>query len=216
RRDSATPPAGRICSPGGKVTPHPPNFPPPPPPDCPALPAPPSPRPAPAVGGCDYNNKVIDGLTVTLPPGVYCGGLVLTNSAVARLSAGIFVIKDGPLIVDGGASISGTDVGIYLKGSAANLTFDSDTTVNLSAPKSGPLAGILIFDDPSGAGAPAQKPKSGRGGGGRSNKTGAKRQHQILSDNARNLLGTIYMPQGEIIVDATKPIAAKSAYTVLV
>jgi len=78
------------------------------------------------------------------------------------------------------------------------------------------LAGILIFDDPSGAGAPAQKPKSGRGGGGRSNKTGAKRQHQILSDNARNLLGTIYMPQGEIIVDATKPIADKSAYTVLV
>jgi hypothetical protein len=34
--------------------------------------------------------------------------------------------------------------------------------------------------------------------------------------SARNLLGTIYMPQGEIIIDATKPIADKSAYTVLV
>jgi hypothetical protein len=215
-KDNATMTAGMICSAGGKVQSHNSNYSPAPTTDCPVLADPLSSRPAPAVGGCDYNNKVIDGLTVTLPPGVYCGGLVLTNSAVARLSAGIFVIKDGPLIVDGGASISGTDVGIYLKGSAANLTFDSDTTVNLSAPKSGPLAGILIFDDPSGAGAPAQKPKSGRGGGGRANKTGAKRQHQILSDNARNLLGTIYMPQGEIIIDATKPIADKSAYTVLV
>ena len=112
--------------------------------------------------------------------------------------------------------LSGTEVGIYLKGSAANLTFDADSTVNLSAPKDGPLAGILIFDDPTGASAPAKTPKSGRGAAGRALTTGAPRQHQILSDNARNLLGTIYMPRGEIIIDATKPIADKSAYTVLV
>ena len=74
----------------------------------------------------------------------------------------------------------------------------------------------MIFDDPTGASAPAKAPKSGRGASGRAIKTGAPRQHQILSDNARNLLGTIYMPQGEIIIDATKPIADKSAYTVLV
>lgn len=74
----------------------------------------------------------------------------------------------------------------------------------------------MIFDDPSGASAPAKAPKSGRGARGRANPTGAPRQHQILSDNTRNLLGTIYMPQGEIIIDATKPIADKSAYTVLV
>ena len=42
------------------------------------------------------------------------------------------------------------------------------------------------------------------------------RQQKILSDNARNFLGTIYMPKGEIIIDALKPIADKSAYTVLV
>ena len=155
-------------------------------------------------------------MSVTLPPGVYCGGLTLTNGAVVKLSSGIFIIKDGPLTVDGGASISGTEVGIYLKGSAANLTFDADTTIDLSAPKDGPLAGILIFDDPSGASAPAKAPRAVEGLVGRLLKTGAPRQHQILSDNARNLLGTIYMPQGEIIIDATKPIADKSAYTVLV
>jgi hypothetical protein len=135
---------------------------------------------------------------------------------MVRLSSGIFTIKDGPLTVDGGASISGTEVGIYLKGTAANLTFDADSTVSLSAPKNGPLTGILIFDDPSGASAPAKAPKSGRGAKGRTIRKAPPRQHQILSDNARNLLGTIYMPQGEIIIDATKPIADKSAYTVLV
>ena len=40
--------------------------------------------------------------------------------------------------------------------------------------------------------------------------------YRILSDNARMLLGTIYMPQGRLIIDANKPIADKSAYTVLV
>jgi hypothetical protein len=45
---------------------------------------------------------------------------------------------------------------------------------------------------------------------------GAPREHKILSDNARMLLGTIYMPHGRLIIDANKPIADKSAYTVLV
>ena len=208
--------AGMICSVGGKVETNKANYSPTPTTDCPVLPDPLSSRPAPAIGACNYHNKVVDSMSVTLPPGVYCGGLTLTNGAVVKLSSGIFVIKDGPLTVDGGASVSGTEVGIYLKGGAANLTFDADSTVSLSAPKDGPLAGILIFDDPSGASAPAKAPKSGRGASGRANKAGARRQHQILSDNTRNLLGTIYMPQGEIIIDATKPIADKSAYTVLV
>ena len=30
------------------------------------------------------------------------------------------------------------------------------------------------------------------------------------------LLGTIYMPKGRLIIDATQPVADKSAYTVLV
>ena len=208
--------AGMICSAGGKVQTSNANYSPAPTTDCPVLPNPLSSRVAPPVGACNYIDTVIDGGSANLQPGVYCGGLKLTNGAEGALSKGVFIIKDGPLIVDAGASISGTGVGIYLQGVGANLTFDADTTVNLSAPKDGPLAGILIFDDPTGASAPAKAPKSGRGAAGRALTTGAPRQHLILSDNARNLLGTIYMPQGEIIIDATKPIADKSAYTVLV
>ena len=215
-KNNAVMTAGMICSVGGKVQSSNANYSPAPTTDCPALTDPLSSRPAPPVGGCSYTNKIVDVMAATLQPGVYCGGLILTNGAVVKLTSGIFVIKDGPLTVDGGASISGTEVGFYLTGSGANLTFDADTTVSLSAPKDGPLTGILIFDDPSGATAPAKPAKSGRGAAGRAIKTAPPRQHQILSDNARNLLGTIYMPRGEIIIDATKPIADKSAYTVLV
>src|ERR1035437_429768 len=193
--------AGMICTAGGKSQTRNANFSPAPTTDCPVLADPLSSRVAPPIGACNYTDMVVDGAHGTLQPGVYCGGLKLTNGAEGILSSGIFIIKDGPLIVDGGASISGTGVGIYLKGIGANLMFDADTTVNLSAPKDGPLAVAA---------------KSGRGAAGRALKTGAPRQHQILSDNARNLLGTIYMPQGEIIIDATQPIADKSAYTVLV
>lgn len=213
-KDNAVITAGMICTSGGKSQNSNASFSPPATTDCPAQSDPLQSRMPPSIGGCSFNDKIVDG-TDTLSPGVYCGGLKLTKGAYVRLSAGIYVIKDGPLIVEDGASISGTEVGFFLTGSNANLTFDADTTVDLSAPKSGPLAGILIFDDPSGTSAPGKAPKSGRGAAGRTNKSAA-RQHQILSDNARNLLGTIYMPHGEIIIDALKPIADRSAYTVLV
>jgi hypothetical protein len=80
------------------------------------------------------------------------------------------------------------------------------------------MAGLLIFDDPTGAWAPADPPvplpevESGLV----NYSKGPPRDHKILSDNARLLLGTIYMPQGRLIIDATKPIADKSAYTVMV
>jgi len=215
-KDSAVLLAGMICSAGGKVNATSANFSPAPTTDCPVLPDPLSSRVAPSVGACNHTGKVVDGTYQTLQPGTYCGGLTVTNAANATLSAGIFVITGGPLIVDGGSSLSRSGVGIYLSGAGTNLTFDADSTISLSAATTGPLAGILIFDDLSGAPAPANVPKSGRGAGGRTLKSGSPRQHQILSDNARNLLGTIYMPKGEIIIDALQRIADKSAYTVLV
>lgn len=208
--------AGMICSAGGKVQSNGANYSPTPVTDCPVLADPLSSRTPPPVGACNHYFKVVRGGYEVLKPGVYCGGLKVTDGAVVNLSSGIFIIKDGPLVVDDKASLTGTDVGFFLKGLGSNLTFDADSTINLSAPKDGPLAGILVYDDPSDAIALALAPLSGRGGLGRLLKSGVLRQHQILSDDARNLLGTIYMPKGEIIIDALKPIADKSAYTVLV
>jgi Flp pilus assembly protein TadG len=207
--DNAVLQAGYTCSAGGKLKSRDANFSPQPMTDCPIIPDPLSSRQAPAVSTCNYMNKVVDGETATLSPGVYCGGLIVTNAAQVTLAAGTFIIKDGPLVVDGGSSFKGTSVSLYMKGAGANLTFEQASIISLSAPKDGLLAGILIFDDP--AGTPAAE-KSGR----HDMPFKAPREHSILSDDARTLLGTIYMPKGRLIIDATKPIADRSAYTVLV
>jgi Flp pilus assembly protein TadG len=220
-QDSAILKAGIVCTAGGKsktkgatVTPEPVT-------DCPQMEDPLRARTGPAVGACRFDAMVVSGGTQLLEPGVYCKGLKITDGAVVTLAKGTYIIKDGPLIVDKGGSLSGSDISIYLTGNASNLVFEADSIINLSAAKDGPLAGLLIFDDPSGASAPAIPPYPlpvplvGDLLGDLLPK-GPPREHKILSDNARTLLGTIYMPQGRLIIDATKPIADKSAYTVLV
>ncbi|MFL6806715.1 MAG: TadE/TadG family type IV pilus assembly protein [Xanthobacteraceae bacterium] len=210
--------AGLICTAGGKATTAGAHLKPDPVLDCPKMDDPLASRAPPGDSTCTFTDMVIRGGTEVLRPGVYCNGLKITNGAEVTLARGIYTIKDGPLIVDRGGTMQGTDVAIYLKGRRANLTFATASTISLSAPKDGPLAGILIFDDPTGAPAlaippfPLPIPLIGALLGG----DRPPREHKILSDNARLLLGTIYMPQGRLIIDATKPIADKSAYTVLV
>jgi Putative Flp pilus-assembly TadE/G-like len=219
-KDQATLKAGLICTAGGRartagatVTPDPVT-------DCPVMADPLHSRTPPSATTCRFNNTVINGVVQTLQPGVYCGGLKITNGADVTLASGVFIIKDGPLIVDKGATLRGANVGFYLTGPSSNLTFAVDSTISLSAPKDGPLAGLLIFDDPTGASAPAIPPYALPvplvGGILAKLIPGPPREHKILSDNARMLLGTIYMPKGRLIIDANKPIADKSAYTVLV
>ena len=204
--------AGFICSAGGTSNANSANFSPMPQTDCPVIPDPLAARQPPSVSGCVATNQVIDGGIATLAPGVYCGGLKIINGAQVTFSPGIFIIKDGPLIVGDNSDVRGTNVAFYLSGAGANLVFETATTINFSAPKDGPLTGILFFDDPSGPPAPLD-PRLHRS----YVKLGSSpRQHLILSDNARTLLGTIYMPKGRLIIDATKPIADRSAYTVLV
>ena len=42
------------------------------------------------------------------------------------------------------------------------------------------------------------------------------RIYRIISNNARLMLGTIYLPTGRLVIDATQPVADQSAYTVVV
>ncbi|MGZ3408767.1 MAG: pilus assembly protein [Xanthobacteraceae bacterium] len=204
--------AGFICSAGGKAANSNINFTPQPATDCPVMPDPLASRVPPADGPCKYLAKIVAGGSETLQPGVYCGGLIITLGANVKMAPGVYTIKDGPFLVNGNSSLTGEYVGIYLKGLDSNLKFDPDTTISLTAPKDGPMAGLLMFDDPTGATALLNPAIAGK-----YNKLlKSPREHLILSDNARTLLGTIYMPKGRLIIDATKPVADRSAYTVLV
>ena len=233
--------AGFICASGG-VKGDVDNFDPAPLTDCPQVTDPLKTRPEPTIGSCDYTNvqfgfaksidvseKMVkddiktetanetgdgkgkkkfkekettpvdtshyDRSVVTLEPGVYCGGLTIGGGVTANLRSGDYIMKDGPLYITQEARLEGEYVGFFFTGKDSNLYFGPHSDISLSAPKDGDMAGLLFFEE-------------------RDNKK--VRPHAILSDSARKLEGTIYLPAGHLYIDADAPIADKSAYTAII
>jgi hypothetical protein len=92
-------------------------------------------------------------------------------------------------------TLQGTNVGFYLTGTNAVITFGGLSNISLTAPNSGAMAGLLFWEDAS---------------------VQALQTHSIQSNNARVLLGTIYLPRGILSVTSNTPVADQSAYTVIV
>ena len=164
--------------------------------DCPPIPDPLLNRPAPYVGPCKApGTKLVIETSRTLTEGTYCEGIEIKKGAYVTFSPGIYVIKNGTLKVDDNATLYGRNVGIYFTGTNANFDFLSSATINLGAPKDGDMAGILFYGDRN---------------------ADSTREYKITSDNARMLLGTIYIPQGFLTVNAKSPVADQAAYTAIV
>lgn len=185
--------AGLICSSGG-IEGSKESFNPAPLTDCPRMDDPLAARRPPIVGKCDFKDLRIQKETRTLHPGVYCGGLLIDNESEVHLAPGIYVIKNGNLRVKD-AALFGENVGFYLVGKGARFSFEQGSTIRLTAPNNGEMAGLLFFE-------------------GRNVKL--YQQHKILSNDARLLLGTIYLPRGMLYVEAKSAIADQSAYTVII
>src|SRR6266571_2914981 len=100
--------------------------------------------------GCDQHNYSAK-TTVTISPGVYCGGINLNAGANVTLSPGIYYLDQGNLQVNGGATMTGTGVTLVFTSSTghnyANATIGGGATINLTAPTTGDTAGIVIFGD---------------------------------------------------------------------
>ena len=226
-----------ICTAGGKVGSKG-NFEPDPVTDCPQVPDPLAGRAAPPVGSCTesglriglrnkdkIDEKLIkklvkeeledesgkddkrknkkseetasdyDSYDVVLKPGVYCGGLLIGSASNVTFEPGVYVLKDGPLYVADFATMEAKNVGFYFAGKKSNLYFGPNTTISITAPTDGPMAGLLMFEDRGAA---------------------KLRPYAILSDGARVLEGTVYLPQSHLYIDADAPIADKSAYTAII
>ncbi len=197
--DSARVRAGRICSAGGSSTsgadvlPRPQN-------DCPRINDPLA-HIAGAVsqlGGCSHSGKTNGPLRVRgrteLHPGTYCSGISIESSAPVTFRPGVYVIGGSGLRVERG-QIVGENVSLYFEGEDSTFHFGAESSLTFSATREGPLAGILFFEDPD---------------------SPPHRNFRISSDDARKLLGTIYLPRGDLIIDSDRPVAGESAYTVIV
>jgi len=184
------------CSAGGYGGASRQNFNPAPLTDCPPRNDPLSARPAPDTPvSCEYSQTLINDAVTALSPGVYCGGLIIDGASDVTLAPGIYVIRDGDLEIKGSSWVQGEGVGFYFEGADSKMNIAPDTTISLSAPVSGEMAGLLMFQDRNAI--PDQK-------------------FTISSNNAETLVGTIYLPNGWFYVDAASPVANASAYTAII
>jgi Flp pilus assembly protein TadG len=111
----------------------------------------------PSYQGCDQNNYSINGgQSKTFTAGasgvmVFCNGMSITGGSSVTLDPGIYVIDRGSLSVSGNSSLTGDGVTIVFTSSTgqnyATASISGGATINLTAPTSGPTAGLAFFQD---------------------------------------------------------------------
>jgi Flp pilus assembly protein TadG len=98
----------------------------------------------------DYNKTVSNSESLTFNPGVYCEGLTIQQGTVT-LKPGVHVFRDNELYVSAQGTLQ-SEPGVTII-----LTGDSDTrfinqagaNIDITAPASGPFAGIVLAMDPA-------------------------------------------------------------------
>ncbi len=127
-----------------------------------------------------------NGGILNLSPGTYCNGLQIGNGMTVNFAPGTYYIKGGNFDITGGAKV-GTANGVtfFLDGASFSWENDAQAPWGMSAPTSGPLAGVLVWQ------------KSGSCG---SNPT------DIVTGSAGAAInGTIYVPDATLqIINAAK------------
>lgn len=149
----------------------------------------------PEYGDCDYVNETYENYA-TLEPGVYCGGLKLgkfLERTDITMSPGLYVVRDGAFATTGFTVIAGSGVTIFLTGKSAVLSIMPGTTLDLAAPTSGALQGVLIFQDPDFGGT-----------------------HDWKGWSQGDLRGVIYLPSGKLVSKADNAITPEGACLVLI
>ena len=100
------------------------------------------PPPPEASAPCGPRPPRVNGGTVALRPGVYCGGLALNGAPHVTFAPGLYVIRGGDWTF-GGGDYAGAGVSFFFA-DASKPVFQSGVAVQFSAPADGPRAGVLM------------------------------------------------------------------------
>ncbi|MGB9364700.1 MAG: pilus assembly protein TadG-related protein [Xanthobacteraceae bacterium] len=162
---------------------------------CAPIPDPFANYPRPTVGACTYTNYQLSGnQTVTLQPGVYCGGMTFSSHVNVTFAPGLYVIKDG-VISETGGTFTGNGVSFFLTGYNTSVQLSGQANWHLVAPTNGPLPGFAIFLDPDGPSGLAGSASSLSG------------QSELYFE------GIVYLPKQEVTVSGNASAFAPSPYT---
>jgi hypothetical protein len=113
----------------------------------------------PSYSGCNQTNLSVSGKNnpQTLTPGssgimVLCGGVSVTGNGTLNLSPGTYIMDGGSFSVSGNSTVyAPSGVSIILTSSTgsnyATASIAGGADVTITAPTSGPLAGLAIFQD---------------------------------------------------------------------
>ena len=136
----------------------------------------------PTFGSCDHTDKVVvaGGVTATLSPGRYCKGLEVSDDSTGIFEPGIYIIEGDKFTVNSESTIEGTGVSFYIRDAAAQILWNQNSHVDLSAPTSGAMAGVLLYVD----------------------RDIDEITQEINSDSTSLLNGTIYMPEAELMINS--------------
>ena len=151
----------------------------------------------PPYGGCDHTNKVEvnNGEVVTLNPGRYCAGITVNAGGTANFNPGNYIIEGDKFLVNTNSTAQGSEVHFYLNDKDALMNFNSDSTVNFSAPTSGDMAGVLFFMNRD---------------------ISDEMKHEINSDSSSALSGTVYLPTGDLMINSEGVLGGDGACTIIV
>lgn len=100
---------------------------------------------------CDYTNFKASG-TVTLNPGIYCGGITIASNANVTLNPGVYYMASGSLsMTSTNAVVTGTGVTFVFTTQSGASSYAVATvtggTFNVTAPTTGAMAGIVMYQD---------------------------------------------------------------------
>lgn len=108
---------------------------------------------------CNHNNFSLSGQSSqTINPGTYCGGINLSGQSSLVMSSGVYYMDSGDFSVSGGATVTapGSGVTIILTNNIGSgygtVSISGGASVTLSAPTTGPTAGLLFVGDPKSSG----------------------------------------------------------------
>ena len=133
----------------------------------------------PAVGACTNFPS-----SSTVNPGTYCG--ITINSGTVTFNPGLYITTGG-MSIKANATVQSSGLTIYVD--SGSVSFAGNSTVELSAPTSGPYAGILFWQNPA-------------------DTSGAS----LLGNNPANLNGALYFPEAPLDIGGTDG----TGYTIIV
>jgi len=116
--------------------------------------APPPSPPCDLSGNANQPVKISDSADIIDSNGdgftTFCGDLELDGTLT--FDPGTFVIRNGDFTTKGNTNVTGSDVTVVLTGDGpsdvGNVHLNNNTVMDLNAPTSGPLEGVLFYQDP--------------------------------------------------------------------